>query len=293
MMRDENLDTLLRSLDPADASASGDTLRARSDLDRILVGDPAGPVAVPAGPVADPAGSAGSAGPMAVAASGGGQNVHQLPPRKVRRRVRRGVLTGAAAAVTAGLIALPAISGGDPAYATWTAAPTALSPADSAKAADDCRSSDRNTAEGSAQADLAIAEQRGNWTTVILAGGGGGFSAMCVTDGSLFGGSFGYSGMGSGSVPDPRGLAPSAMGVGTTSAGSLSMVAGDAGSDVVGVSYQSRTEGEVTGSVNLGQFVLWFPGDELQHYDTDHDGVGVELQVTYADGSSGPVRVGL
>ena len=83
------------------------------------------------------------------------------------------------------------------------------------------------------------------------------------------------------------------MGTGSTRAGSLSMVAGDAGSDVVGVSYPSQTEGEVTGSVNLGQFVLWFPGDELQDYDSDHDGEGIELTVTYADGSSGLVRVGL
>lgn len=262
MMRDEQIDTLLRSLDPADSGPSWHTPRARADLERILAADPA---------------------------TGEVQNVHPLR----RRKVRRGVLIGAAAAVTAGLVALPAISGGDPAYATWTAVPTTLSPAASAKAGDDCRSYDRNTAEDSAQAEVAIAERRGAWTTVILTGDDG-WSAMCVSDDSMFGGSFGYSGGPGGSpTPEPRDLLPQGMGTGTTQAGSLSMVAGAAGSEVVGVSYLSQTEGEVIGSVAKGQFVLWFPGDELQNYDTDHDGEGMELLVTYADGSSGPVRVGL
>lgn len=263
MIRDEQTDMLLRTLDPADAVASGGSLRARTDLERILAADPA---------------------------VGKAQNIHPLR----RRKVRRGVLVGAAAAVTAGLVALPAISGGDPAYATWTAVPTSLSPAASAKAGDDCRSSEGHTEKDSAaRAEVAIAEQRGAWTTVMLAGDDG-WSAMCVSDDSMFGGSFGYSGGPGGSpTPGPRDLLPQGMGTGTTSAGSLSMVAGAAGSDVVGVSYPSQAEGEVTGSVSKGQFVLWFPGDELQNYDTDHDGEGVELMVTYADGSSAPVRVGL
>ena len=280
MIRDEQTDMLLRTLDPADAAASGGTPRARTDLERILAADPAGQ-AFPAGPAAAPA-------------PGDAQNLHPLPPRKVHRKVRRGVLIGAAAAVTAGLIALPALSGGDPAYATWTAVPTTLSPAASAKAGDDCRSSEGHTEKDSAaRAEVAIAEQRGAWTTVMLAGDDG-WSAMCVSDDSMFGGSFGYSGGPGGSpTPGPRNLLPQGMGTGTTSAGSLSMVAGAAGSDVVGVAYLSQAEGEVIGSLSKGQFVLWFPGDELQDYDTDHDGEGVELMVTYADGSSAPVRVGL
>ncbi|MBD7996922.1 hypothetical protein H9639_16640 [Arthrobacter sp. Sa2CUA1] len=263
MMRDEQIDTLLRSLDPADSGASGHTPRSRADLERILAADPA---------------------------MGEVQNVHPLR----RWKVRRGVLIGAAAAVTAGLVALPAISGGDPAYATWTAVPTTLSPAASAKAGDDCRSSEGHSEKDSAErAEVAIAEQRGVWTAVMLTGDDG-WSAMCVSDDSMFGGSFGYSGGPGGSpTPEPRDLLPQGIGTGTTQAGNLSMVAGAAGSEVVGVSYLSQTEGEVIGSVAKGQFVLWFPGDELQNYDTDHDGEGVELLVTYADGSSGPVRVGL
>lgn len=264
MMRDDQIDTLLRSLDSADAAAAADTRRARSDLDRVLASDPAAEA----------------------------PDTWPLRPRKTRPNIRRGVLIGAAA-VTLGLVAMPALSGGDPAYATWTAVPATMAPAAAEKAADDCRSSDRDTAGDAARADLAIAEQRGDWTTVILTGSNG-WSAMCVTDGTLFGGSFGYSGPSGGSaVPKPRGLIAHGMGVGSTRAGDLSMVAGAAGSDVVGVVFQSRTAGEVVGSVSRGQFVLWFPGNELQDYDSDDDGEGVELLVTYADGSSGPVRVGL
>lgn len=286
MIRDDQTDMLLRTLDPADAAASGGTARARTDLERILAADPAGQ-AFPDGPTFP-------AGPAAAPAPGDAQNLRPLPPRKVHRKVRRGVLIGAAAAVTTGLIALPALSGGDPAYATWTAVPTTLSPAASAKAGDDCRSWEgHGETSGAAKPEVAIAERRGDWTTVMLTGDDG-FSAMCVTDGWLSGGAFGYSGRALGAAAlDPRGLLAMGMGTGTTPAGSLSMVAGAAGSDVVGVSYLSQAEGEVIGSVSKGQFVLWFPGDELQDYDTDHDGEGVELMVTYADGSSAPVRVGL
>ena len=253
MMRDDQTDTLLRSLDASAAGAPVDRLRAQLDLERIL-----------------------------------GAGRPERPAPQPHRKLRRTILVGAAAAVTAGLVALPAIGGGDPAFATWTQAPAALDPEQAESAAEDCRSSDRNTAGESAGAAVAIAERRGEWTTVILSGQDG-FSAMCVTDGSLFGGSFGYSGSGPGTEPEPRGLLPAAMGMGSAGAGELSLVVGAAGADVAGVSYASRTHGEVTGSVANGHFVLWFPGDELQDYPSG----GVELLVKYSDGSSGPVMASL
>ena len=44
------------------------------------------------------------------------------------------------------------------------------------------------------------------------------------------------------------------------SAGDVSLAAGTAGSDVVGVVYHSATQGDVTATVDQGHFALWFPG---------------------------------
>ncbi len=210
-----------------------------------------------------------------------------VPGRNLPARKRRLILVGAAVAVALGIIAVPAVVGGDPAFATWTQTPSPLSAEASERAGEDCRS--RNTVEESSSADVAIAERRGEWNTVVLSGPGS-FSAMCVTDGSLFGGSFGYSGQRpGGSDPAPRELLPTAMGMGSASAGELSMVVGAAGSEVSGVSFQSRSDGEVRASVANGYFVLWFPGDELRDYPKE----GVLLRVSYTDGTQAQVRASL
>lgn len=266
MMRDKVTDALLKSMDPAEPRRAG-TPRSQQDLERILAAD------------------AGGADPRSVPE-------RMLGNRRIgSRRLgnRRLVVAAAAAAVTLGIVVVPVAGAGDRAFASWTQTPSALSPEAGEKAGNDCRSSDRNTAEDSSGAAIAIAERRGEWTTVVLAGPGS-FSAMCVTDGSFFGGSFGYSGKRPGGAePAPRGLLPTAMGMGSASAGELSMVVGAAGADVTGVSYASRTEGEVAGSVANGYFVLWFPGDELRNYPSG----GVELMVEYSDGSSGLVMASL
>ncbi|MFC7859597.1 hypothetical protein [Arthrobacter koreensis] len=256
MLRDEETDVLLKSLDAAAPAGTGPERRT-ADVERILAADHAG------------------------------EELRTIPART--RRNRRLVLGCAAAAAALAILAVPVLGGGDPAYASWTQTPSALGPEGSEKAGNDCRSSDRNTARESAGASVAIAERRGEWTTVVLSGPGG-FSSMCVTDGSLFGGSFGYSGKTPGGAgPAARGLLPTAMGMGSTSAGELSMVVGAAGADVSAVSYASHTQGEVSGSVANGYFVLWFPGDELK----DYPDAGIPLELTYKDGTRGQVRVSL
>ncbi|MGW9405308.1 hypothetical protein ACWGQ2_15210 [Arthrobacter sp. NPDC055585] len=271
MMRDREIDVLLKSLDAAGAPRAG-TERSRQDLERILAGDA---TAADSRPV-----------PSLQRQNRGQPSLPQLGrPRRNRRRI----LVAAAAAAALGMIAVPVVMGGDPAFASWTQTPSTLGPEASERAGNACRSSDRNTSEETAGAEVAIAERRGEWTTVVLSGPGS-FSAMCVTDGSLFGGSFGYSGHRPGDVePAARELLPTAMGMGSTSAGELSMVVGAAGSEVSGVSYLSRSEGEVRASVANGYFVLWFPGNELRDYPDE----GVLLQVSYTDGSQAQVRVSL
>jgi hypothetical protein len=276
MTRNQDIDTLLLSLDAADPRGPANTHRARTDLHRILSTDPA---------------QAPSQRPTLKAAAGQGRQVRSTG--RTARRVT--VVGGMVAVVTAGLVVLPSLSGGDPAFASWTPAPTGMTETDRASAAAQCRASKKNVGGGMYaddidSAELAIAERRGVWTTVVLTGEDG-FSAMCITDDAvnLFGqGMIGSAGKSAGSaLPGPRELTATALGTGTMGAGDISLAAGSAGSDIVGVIYKSRTHEDVTATVSLGQFALWLPGDELQNASSD----GVELEVTYRDGTTGTSRL--
>lgn len=90
-------------------------------------------------------------------------------------------------------------------------------------------------------------------------------------------------------VPGPRELTATDLGTGTMSAGDISLAADAAGSDIVGVIYMSRTHEDVTATVSLGHFALWLPGDELRNASSD----GVEVYVTYQDGTTGTSRLTL
>ena len=88
--------------------------------------------------------------------------------------------------------------------------------------------------------------------------------------------------------PGPRDLVANNLGMGTIGAGDVSVAAGSAGSDVVGVIFQSEQRGAVTATVANGRFALWFPGDELIDTST-----GVKVEVTYRDGTSGTALLSL
>ncbi|ADG73563.1 conserved hypothetical protein [Cellulomonas flavigena DSM 20109] len=260
-MTTDRLTTTLRALDPADTHVDMTRARVRADLDTILATAPSAPATAPARPRA---------------------------PRP--RRTRVAVLAGAAAAAAAALVVAPPLTGGDTAFATWTAVPTALTEQESAAAAEACRDQVQNGAgEGEpalADARVAVSERRGDWTAVVLSGPGG-FSALCLSDDSsgLFtGGMVGSVGVSVGSVDvGPRGLRATDLGWGSTGAGAVSLAAGHAGAEVTGVTYRSATHGDVVATVSEGRFALWLPGDELDGAST----TGVEVEVTYVDGSTG------
>lgn len=134
-------------------------------------------------------------------------------------------------------------------------------------------------------AEVAIAERRGAWVTVILAGADG-FDAACVTDVSApwfdksMIGSIGK--FGAGTEPEPRSLKATHLGTGQIGSNSISMASGRAGSDVKGIKYTSVTGDEVIATVAKGQFAFWLPGDELQ----DASSVGATVEVTYNDGTA-------
>ncbi|MCC3274904.1 hypothetical protein LJ753_03320 [Arthrobacter sp. zg-Y20] len=286
MKRLQDIDTMLRSMDAANEAPDARPQRAQADLEHILAGSTArrttatAPATVPAKVgVGEPA----RAGRNDLFR---GQK-HGAP---VRRR-RAVVLGGLAAAATAGLLVLPSLSGGDAAFATWTANPVTLSGADLDEAAADCMASNKNTGDGMyaqdlAAAEVAIAERRGEWMTVVLTGADG-FEATCITDGSapLFdGGMIGSIGrLGAETDPAARSLAPTQLGTGMIRNKPISIASGRAGDDVVGVTYTSIAGEEVAATVFKGHFALWLPGAELQ----DASGGGTTVNVTYRDGTTG------
>lgn len=272
MNRLHDIDAALRSLDSAHDYVDPTSSRARTDLRRILASTPAPETHQQQRP-----------------------QFHRVArPVKTRRKV---ALAGAALAAGAvGVVALPSLTGGDQAFATWTHAPAGMTAQESAEAAAGCRESQEDGgpeyADQLTKAETAVAERRGAWTTVLLAGTDG-FSALCITDDSagLFtSGMIGSVGIPSDfSAPAPRELVATDLGMGIMDAGEISLAAGAAGADVVEVVYPSPTHGDVTATVSHGRFALWLPGDALKHAASE----GVEVEVTYRDGSTGTSQLRL
>lgn len=250
-------DTLLRQLDPADPPRSELSQRARADLERILSTDRR-PVATP-------------------------------PRRAPRARVAVG-LSAAAAIAVAGVLAPSTLGSGDTAFASWTPTASTLSATERAEAGDSCRKqlSDADSAAG--RASVALADRRGDWTTVVLSGEDG-FSGLCVTDASS--GWFREDMIGSAGVATSLGpvgareVVATDLGTGTMAAGDISLTAGYVGSQVIGITLDTESRGVVEATVANGRFALWFPGDELEDRGT------VPLDVAYADGSTATVEVRL
>lgn len=274
MNRLDDITATVRSLDPVTSYAGPASMRSRTDLAAILATDPTPHLS-------------GRPSPLLPA-----KNRLGGPTRTTRRVV---LIAGMAAAVTAGMVVMPSLTGGDHAFATWTAAPAGMSAQEQADAVANCRGMGAGQGQFGGQlatADPAIAERRGVWTMVILHGAEG-FSALCITDdsaGLLTGGMTGSVGVPADYAPPAsRELFATEVGMGTMSAGDISVVAGVAGADVVGVVYHSRTHGDVTATVNNETFALWFPGGELVNASSD----GVKVEVTYRDGSTTTSRLTL
>jgi hypothetical protein len=266
MKSDQNLDTLLRSMDAAEQSSQANPTRVQTDLNRIL-----------------------SSQPVSNASNSRLGGSHEPAQAKTNRRRRAVTLGGLAAAVTAGLLIMPALSGGDPAFATWTAAPGPLTGAERDNAVSDCLSSKQNVGGGMhstelAAAEVAIAERRGAWVTVILTGPDG-FEATCTTDatapwfrkGTI--GSIGEPGNVT-SLP-ARDIAATQLGTGTIADKPISIASGHVGTDVAAISYTNAANEEVIATVAKGKFAFWLPGSELQNASDQ----GLPVDVTYTDGS--------
>lgn len=84
--------------------------------------------------------------------------------------------------LTAAAVAVPAILGGDPAFASWTAIPEPIPPSDAQAAATTCRMALGISEQG---ARVVIGERRGGWTYVLLDGPAG--EAACLMPDDIVG----------------------------------------------------------------------------------------------------------
>ncbi len=264
MKNNQKIDALLRSMDAAEQSPAPDLHRSQNDLEQILRSHQ---TAAPSGSVE-----------------------HESSNSRPRRRRRTLALGALALAATAGFLVVPALSGGDPAFATWTATPGELIGTERDNAVSDCFRSSQGVGDGMysndlAEAEVAIAEKRGAWTTVVLTDGHG-FEATCTTDTTapwFKKGSFGSVGKpGNGKELTARDVKATQLGTGVISDNPLSMATGQVGPDVAAVTYTRATGERIKATVSKGQFALWFPGPEL----TNSSDQAVPIEVSYNDNTT-------
>lgn len=134
-------------------------------------------------------------------------------------------------------------------------------------------------------AEVAIAERRGAWVTVVLSGPDG-FEATCTTDATapwFRKGMIGSIGNPSNATALPaRGIAATQLGTGAIADKPISIASGRVGTDVVAVTYTSAANEEVIATVAKGQFAFWLPGNEMQNASDQ----GLPVQVTYTNGTT-------
>ncbi|MGG5257381.1 hypothetical protein [Phycicoccus avicenniae] len=220
---------------------------------------------------------------------------HPAPPTRRRTRRRLAVVGGLAAASAVGIVGVQLLTGGDTAYATWTAVPHRPTTPEQLAAADACRDSLRDTISdggsdpsgvtpaGLDAARLVVAEQRGAWTMVVL-GGPPGVEGSCLTrSGPLRAQSTtGYLGTG-GTAPQGREIRLSAWGTSVNGDAAVTEVVGAAGPQVASVVLHSAQRGDVTATVRDGHLLAWWP---VASDGGPVDDTLPEATVTYTDGST-------
>jgi hypothetical protein len=207
-------------------------------------------------------------------------------PRRSRRLLVAAGLVGATGA------AIPALLLGGSALGSWTPTPTPL-PANAATiAAATCRAAlevpDRSE-------HVLVAEQRGEWTYVLL--GGPQVEAACLLPNDLVGqdpadleGEF-LGQYDSDAVAPPHvtpGHIVETMSMsGNVHGGLVNWVEGYVGRDVVGVTVHTPSGLQVEASVTRGRFAAWWPAGEAT-MDNPEIAEAPSFTVTLADGSTHP-----
>jgi hypothetical protein len=211
-----------------------------------------------------------------------------VPVRADRLRRRRSRLLVTLGLAGAAGVAIPGLLlGGGNAYGSWTPTPEPLTDVAAAAAATTCRAAldvpDR--AER-----VAVAERRGEWTYVLLAGSG--TEAICLMPDDVveqdptapedFFGSYDTDTVAPPTV-DPNRIDETSSMQGSTEEGWFIWVEGYVGSDVTGVTVQTSSGPDIEASVAGNRFAAWWPTSQQR---SDHPAETWSYTVHLADGST-------
>ena len=220
-----------------------------------------------------------------IVATPSGEPVPVDAERPHRRRTPLLVMLGLAGAAG---VAIPGLLfGGGTAFGSWTPTPAPLTDVDGAAAATTCRAALDVPDRGER---VAVAERRGDWTYVLLAGPG--TQATCLMpndrvgqnpiDREDFFGSYDAEPVASPTVARDRVDETSSM-QGSTEEGWFIWVEGYVGSDVTGVTVHPSSGPDIEASVVGDRFAAWWPTSQPS---SDHPTETWSYTVHLADGSS-------
>lgn len=209
------------------------------------------------------------------------------PERPHRRRVRPLVTLGLAGA--AGIVIPGLVLGGGTAYGSWTPTPAPVANVDAA--ATTCRAALDVPDRGER---VAVAERRGEWTYVLLAGPR--TEADCLmpddlvgqdpTDRQDFFGSYDTDAVAPPAVAPGRIDETSSM-EGSTVEGWFILVEGYVGSEVAGVTVHTSSGPDIEASVVGNRFAAWWPASQPS---SDHPDETWSYTAHLADGSTRRTR---
>lgn len=254
----------LRSLDAAATTLTADQQdRARATLERIVTTAPTTRTPRPAAPT--------------------------LARRSRRRLV---LIPTAALTLIVGSVMIQGKSGGDAAYASWTATPAAVTSDDLAAAAAACRGRllGDNTIDGN-RARLALAERRGDHVVLLYRTEDPDISAACLVRNPKGSGDVDDIDIGIGGSSGPalrapaRGFTQGAI----SQFDGVSVTDGVVGDAVTGVTIHAGTL-TVTASLQNGRYVAWWPGPAFQSGPPEPSGEGgpepiLTYDLTLTDGT--------
>lgn len=253
---DTVITTALRHLDPAPSADLTEAERARADAAFARI------VAAP------------------------GDGVVPVEPDGARRRRGRLLvplgLAGAAGVAIPGLL----LAGGT-AYGSWTPRPEPLTEAAAAQAAATCRAVLGAEDRGER---VEVAERRGEWTYVLLAGSGA--EAICLMPDDLVGKGAtareDFFGSYDPAAPPPPPLGPGGFdeissAQGSTSEGYFIWSEGVVGSDVTGVTVRTSSGLDIEASVASNRFAAWWPA---RQQSSEHPAETWSYTVHLVDGST-------